>query len=137
MKNDQKENVLCLDVGERRIGVAWASLSLKIPFPLITLEVDNKIVNEIKDLADSQNTKMVVVGMPRNQRGEETAQSQTIRKFAKSLVEAGLEVEFQDESLTSVLAEEELNKSGKSFSKSDIDSLAATYILKDYLERLK
>jgi len=44
------------------------------------------------------------------------------------------EVEFQDESLTSVIAEDRLRVSGKPYAKSDIDALAAAIILQDYLE---
>jgi RNase H-fold protein (predicted Holliday junction resolvase) len=42
-------------------------------------------------------------------------------------------VVFQDEALTSRKAESELNKRGKPYAKGDVDALAATYILEDYL----
>jgi len=43
-----------------------------------------------------------------------------------------LPIDFQDESLTSVKAEAELEYS-KNLLKADVDSLAATYILTDWL----
>ena len=42
-------------------------------------------------------------------------------------------IELQDEALTSVLAEKELASRRSSYKKADIDALAATYILEDYL----
>lgn len=130
MKNS---SILALDVGERRIGVAWADGGLRIPFPLVTIEADKAPIIKIKELYDDQRAGLIVVGLPRNQQGEETAQSQFARDFAAQLEKEGLPIVFQDESLTSVLAEEELKKRGKPYGKADIDSLAATFILQDYL----
>lgn len=126
-------SILALDVGERRIGVAWADGVLRIPFPLVTLPADKAPVIKIKELYDDQRAGLIVVGLPRNQSGEETAQSKFARDFAAKLETEGLPIAFQDESLTSVLAEEELKKRGKAYDKEDIDSLAATLILQDYL----
>jgi len=126
-------SILALDVGERRIGVAWADGGLRIPFPLVTLPADKAPLIKIKELYDDQRAGLIVVGLPRNQKGEETAQSKYARDFAAQLEAEGLPVTFQDESLTSVLAEEELKKRGKPYQKEDIDSLAATLILQDYI----
>lgn len=72
--------------------------------------------------------------MPRNLSGEETAQSATIRQFAQELATyTDLPITLQDETLSSRQAEEELKSRGKPYSKADIDSLAATLILEDYL----
>jgi putative Holliday junction resolvase len=126
--------IIALDVGTQRVGVAWADSKLKIPFPLVTVPNDDKVIRTIVTLYHDQFGGKVVVGLPRNQQGEETAQSKYSRDFAKRLESEQLPVVFQDESLTSVLAEEELQKRGKPYGKGDIDSLAATLILRDYLE---
>jgi RNase H-fold protein (predicted Holliday junction resolvase) len=42
---------------------------------------------------------------------------------------------FQDESLTSVMAEKRLESRGGLYSKGDIDSEAAAIILQDYMEQ--
>lgn len=128
-------SILALDVGERRIGVAWANDVIKIAFPLITLTVDDDIIGKIEKLAGSQQATLIVIGLPRNQSGEETAQSRMAREFAEKLQNHGLDTVLQDESLTSVLAEEELKKRNKPYKKEDIDSLAATLILQDYLQK--
>jgi RNase H-fold protein (predicted Holliday junction resolvase) len=44
-----------------------------------------------------------------------------------------LPISWQDEAVTSVRAEEELRARGKPYVREDIDALAATYILEDYL----
>ena len=124
---------LALDVGEKRVGIAWADGGLRIPFPLTTLPMDEQLIPALKKLMDQQNAGTIVVGLPRNQSGAETAQSGYARDFATKLKTEGLKVVLQDESLTSVLAEDELKARGKPYQKEDIDSLAATLILQDYL----
>jgi putative Holliday junction resolvase len=125
---------LALDVGEKRIGVAWADGRLRIAMPVLTLDANNKVIECIVALYKERECARVVVGLPRNQSGEETPQTAYVRDFATHLKDRGLPVAFQDESLTSVIAEEELRARNKPYVKGDIDKLAATYILKDYLE---
>lgn len=124
-------NILSLDVGERRVGVAIASLIAKLPRPLITLDNTDDIWAQISTLAAEHDARTIVVGLPRNLSGDDTAQTQYVRSFAEKLID--YTVEFQDEALTSRKAEKELNSRGKPYAKGDIDALAATYILEDYL----
>lgn len=127
-------SVMALDVGEKRIGIAMADTDVKIAIPYGFIEVDSTEVAEINNLIISENIKVLVIGMPRNSNGEETRQSAYVRGFAKKLELSGPEIVFQDESLTSVLAEKRLISFGKPYSKGDIDAQAATMILQDYLE---
>lgn len=134
--------VIGLDVGTKRIGVARADSTTRIAVPVGTLTVDGKEYDALKKLADKLNTKCFVVGLPRNNNGEETAQSAYARDFAKKLEKEipGAKVKYQDESLTSVAAEERLmkkvNKTGKMYQKGEVDAEAATIILQDFLEGL-
>ena len=128
------KSVMALDVGEKRIGVAMADTDVKIAIPYGFIEVDGTEVAEIGNLIVSEGIKILVIGMPRNSSGEETRQSVFVRGFAKKLELSGPKVVFQDESLTSVLAEKRLISFGKPYSKGDIDAQAATIILQDYLE---
>lgn len=124
-------NVLCLDVGERRIGVAIASTTARLPRPLTTLDATKDAPQAIQELVRNEDATLVVVGLPRNLSGDETAQTAMVRTFAQQLDVPQLA--FQDEALTSRKAEAELNQRGKPYAKGDIDTLAATYILEDYL----
>lgn len=128
------EQVLGLDVGERRIGVAFADTETRISVPLTTLDVDGQELDGLKNLVHERRIDTIVVGLPRNQQGEETAQSKLARGFAESLKSFDIPIVFQDESLTSVLAEKHLGSTGKPFSKADVDMHAAAVILEDYLE---
>lgn len=130
--------VLGLDVGEKRIGVAKADSNTKIAIPIGFIKVDGREWEEISHLAKTNHTNLFVLGLPRNNQGEETRQSLYVRKFAKSLIEKipGARIRFQDESLTSVIAEDRLKKSKKRYQKGDIDAEAATIILQDFIENV-
>jgi len=130
------KTLIGLDVGEKRIGVAVADMAVKIAIPYETIEVDGGELKRLADIVVDQEPEVVVVGYPRNQSGEATAQTRFVEHFTnqiRPIVEPS-EVVFQDESLTSVIAEERLKTIGKNYQKGDIDSTAASIILQDYLE---
>lgn len=127
-------SVMALDVGEKRIGVAVASLAAAIASPRDTIDNDENAFSKLKQLAKDENVNEVIVGLPRDMKGNETAQTRISKEFARELKKhIDLKVHYQDESLTSVKAEEELMARGKPYAKADIDALAATYILEDWL----
>jgi len=128
------QSLVCLDVGTKRIGVAVADTAVRIAVPFTTVEVDGDEVEAIARIVDDQHASKIVIGYPRNQAGESTAQSAFVELFAEKLSVLEVDIEFQDESLTSVLAEDQLAAHKKPYTKGDIDAQAAAIILQDYLE---
>jgi putative holliday junction resolvase len=126
--------ILALDVGGARVGVAIADADLKFANPLTTLINTAAIWDQLAGLIQENQVETVVVGLPRGLQGQETLQTSICRDFAKTLSERlQIAVALQDEAATSVKAEAELRGRGKHYEKADIDALAATYILEDYL----
>ena len=128
--------ILGLDVGEKRIGVARIDTDTRIAVPVGYILVDGTEWQQIAKLSALHNTMFFVLGLPRSNEGNETAQTVYVRNFAKTLAEKvpGVKIRFQDESLTSVVAEERLKARGKPYEKGAIDAEAATIILEDYIE---
>ena len=137
--------VLGLDVGDRRIGVAMASVEAGIASPLITLDRTqvSDIYNHILHMITEQKAGEVIIGLPRGMQGQETAQTTSAREFAAKLQKvlndssSNCKVYMQDEAATSIMAEEDLKAAGKPYVKGDIDKQAATYILNDWLANRK
>jgi len=128
-------NLLGLDVGEKRIGVARVSMLARLPQPLDTLNNDDQFTNRLNQLIDSYQIDSLIVGLPRNLNGEETKQSTYVRDFCENKLKSlDLQIFFQDETLSSHEAELRLNSVKKHYKKSDIDSVAAVVILEDYLQ---
>ena len=128
--------IIGLDIGEKRIGVARADSDTRIAVPAGYLLVDGSEWQKIAKIASLNNTRFFVVGLPRSNEGQETAQSEYVRDWVKELRRhiPGARVRLQDESLTSVVAEERLRARKKPFEKGEIDAEAATVILQDFLE---
>lgn len=127
------DRLLCLDVGERRIGVAVGDTGVRIAIPLKTIEVDGDEIQAILQSYIEEKAKLIVVGYPRNQQGETTQQTAYVEQFIEPLREYA-KIVFQDESLTSVQAEKRLAARKVPYTKGDIDAEAAAIILQDYME---
>ncbi|HET9411966.1 MAG TPA: Holliday junction resolvase RuvX [Candidatus Saccharimonadales bacterium] len=131
---DNKRVYLGLDVGTRRIGVALGDSIGRIAHPVSTVQVDGSEAGQLKILLQDNDVTDIVVGRPRNQSGETTRQTQLVEEFADAVLsQFGLPIHWQDESVTSVVAEERLKSHKRPYSKGDIDAEAASIILQDFL----
>ncbi len=126
-------NLLGLDIGEKRIGVARVNLTAKIPEPLTTLINDASFAKNIANLVKEHEIDALVVGLPRNMNGEVTEQTDIVKKFVTENL-SEFKVIYQDETLSSVEADTRLGN--LRVPKAEIDSLAASIILEDYLETI-
>ena len=133
-----EKRILCLDVGEKRIGAAVSDLLGLTAQGLPTLENrgDAKNVAAVMELARQYDTDRVLCGLPRNMDGTEGFQARYVRDFAAKLREAGLQVRFQDERLTTAIARQVLVEADVSRRKrkQSIDRLAACQILATVLD---
>ena len=128
--------IIGLDVGEKRIGVARVDSDTRIAVPVGYILVDGTEWKEIVRVARLNSTNFFVLGLPRSNEGNETKQTEFVRKFARELLQQipDAKVRFQDESLTSVEAERRLKTRKKKYEKGDIDAEAASIILQDFVE---
>lgn len=134
--------VLALDVGTKRIGVAYADTAVRIAIPRGMVPVDGNELAAIAKQYRLEKADCIVSGRPRNNSGEETRQTRMVQDFIESLqnyfVENGQEkptVYYQDESYTSITAEELLKPTKADRAAGKVDEEAAAVILQDFLER--
>lgn len=119
--------LLGIDWGQKRVGLALANSQARLASPLMSVSNNEGLYGQLQRVCQEHAVGQIVVGLPRNLEGEETAQSAQVRAFAKALgARLQLPVALQDESLTSVAAKKA----------TDIDAGAASIILQDYLESL-
>lgn len=89
----------------------------------------------VQGLIAEQDASMLVIGLPRGMQSQETDQTRYVRDFVSQLKKVvRIPLYWQDEALTSQKAEAELAARKKPYSKGDVDALAATYILDDFLQ---
>jgi putative Holliday junction resolvase len=124
------KQLLGLDVGKKRIGIARASSLARLPEPLTTIKTAGAL-KALQQIIKEHDMQIVVVGLPRNLQGYDTAQTAWVQNWvdaAKKRIE--LPFYWQDEALTSIKAEG-LRLKAKD---QDIDALAAAIILQDFLD---
>ncbi len=127
--------ILALDVGARRIGVAEAHSVARIAHPLTTVQHTADIFDDLAALVTRYQAVALVIGLPRGMQGQETDQTRYVKEFAEGLKKhLPMLMYWQDEALTSQKAEDELMDRRKPYTKGDVDALAATYILDDFLQ---
>lgn len=127
-------SVLALDLGTKRIGLALATIEARLPGPLTTLDVSESLYQQLAKIIEANNVSQLVVGYPRGLNGQVTAQTKVVDSLINQLKQQfKLPITTQDEALTSHKAEQELTARVKPYKPGDIDALAATYILEDWL----
>jgi putative Holliday junction resolvase len=126
-----------LDHGSRRIGVAIGDTETRLAFARPALQRTNveADVRAIGQLATTEDTQAVVLGLPCNMDGSEGLQAAAARKFGQRLAAIGLTVTYQDERLTSWQAAELIGpRRGRERRSGELDSAAARLILQEYLD---
>ena len=138
MTNQPSERILCLDVGEKRIGVSVSDLLGLTAQGVETIfsKGDRKDIERILEICASYDTKKVVCGLPLSMNGQDSDQTVRVREFAGKLTGAGLEVRFQDERMTTMLAHRTMLEADLSRKKQKqvVDKIASTYILQTFLD---
>ena len=133
--------IMAIDYGDVRIGIALSDLTRTIAngYENYTRRNEHDDIQHLLDIAQNNNVQLVVFGLPFNMDGTDSNQTIKTREFAQLLEnETKLKVVFQDERLTSKIAERVLIDSDMSRNKRKnvLDKLSATIILQDYLNQI-
>jgi putative Holliday junction resolvase len=130
---------LGLDLGDARIGVALTDPGRRLALPLGTVKVGSppgEIV-AIADLVREHGVTTIVVGLPVTMSGTRGTRALKAEAFADALRDAiGVQVELQDERLTSVEADRALGSADvpARARRSVVDRTAATIILQAWID---
>ena len=129
-----------MDVGDVRIGVAISD-----PLGISTNGIETHFskgaeedATYFSEMAKSRGCEKILLGLPLNMDGTEGDRAEKVRAFGALLGEkSGLTVEYEDERLTTVEAEELLIEAGltRQERKKVIDKVAAEIILRSYLNK--
>ena len=131
--------IMALDVGDARIGIAYADaleLSVNPLESYVRKNTENDYIHIAKLIKDYR-IERVVVGLPLNMDGTEGDRVEKTKVFADTLRNyTDVQMVWQDERLTTVTAERLLIEQGmrREKRKTVIDKVAAMVILSSYLE---
>ena len=136
---EDSKRALCLDVGEKRIGLAISDPQgrLATPYSAITRRDQQRDIAAILKIAREEEIALLIVGMPWLLDGSMGRQAELTLAFCRALeASSPVLVEMWDERYSSVEAEHRLIEAGVSPSRNRarVDATAAAVILQAYLD---
>lgn len=123
-------NLLALDIGLRKTGVAFGETKSGILMALDTLrhESNDELTEKVSKIVRNKKIDQLIVGLPLLPSGEEGTQSTLVREAAKTIeATTGLHAEFLDERYTT--------KAAFTAKGSDPDAIAACALLTVKMDR--
>lgn len=133
--------ILAIDYGDRRIGVAVSDPLGMFAVGLDTIDTprEKERLALLAEYCKQYEVSKIIAGLPKHMNGTEGESAEKVRHFVSLFEPAGIAcpVEFLDERLTSVIAQQTLRAQGVKASKNRglIDQASAMRILQDYLDR--
>jgi len=137
-----EQRLLGIDPGEKTLGLALSDPSRTVATPLRTLARTTlrATVEELTELARTENLGGIVVGLPVNMDGSEGPSAQSARALAANLErELRLPTALWDERLSTTAVTRTLLEADASRKRRTevVDKMAAAYILQGALDRIR
>jgi putative Holliday junction resolvase len=127
-------NILALDFGTKRIGMAWVDtvIGVVLPFGIVeNNEEEMKSKEQLIELFKHEHIQKVIIGLPLGLDGKENENTIRIREFVKVLQsEIAIPFEFFDERFSSYAADRMEGGASR-------DEKSAIVILESYLTKNK
>lgn len=133
--------IISIDYGKKRTGIAATDPLKLIANPVGTVETKS-LITFLKDYLAANSVELIVVGKPSQLNGLPSESMRYITPFVESLKQTfpSVPVVFYDERFTSTIAHQAMIMGGMKKSdrqkKSNVDCIAATIILNDYLQSI-
>lgn len=133
--------ILSIDYGRKRCGIA-ATDPLQIVVSAIDTVRTVDLMTWLKGYLKDEEVEKLVIGKPSHADGSDTYLVHDIKAFAGRFSKAypDIDIDYQDESYSSVMAKEIILQSGvkkkKRRDKSLIDKMSAVLILQKYLNHI-
>jgi len=123
------EKIIGIDVGLKRIGMAFSNGSVVVPLPAVIRKNRNQAAKEVMEKIQEYKADVLVAGLPMT--NEEM--QRRIKHFV-NLLDFNGKIIFVDESYTSAEVEEEIKGIIKHKKDGRIDSLVAKKLIENYLK---
>jgi putative Holliday junction resolvase len=133
--NSQNEpnvsQILAIDFGKAKIGLALADTETKIAFVYKTIPNNNDVLSVLAEIVKEKKIKKIIIGLPDYVTGEKPAWV-----FGEKIKEQlNIEVAYQNEMFTTKMAQENIKARGEKNIAREDDAEAAKIILQDWLDR--
>lgn len=123
-------NLLGIDFGRKKIGLAFSEGNIPKPMKVIRVKIPENALEEIKKIVNEEKIDKIIVGFSEGVIGNES------KKFAEFLrLSLNTKVELEDETLSSQNAQHQLldTKKQRKKRKELEDAVSAALILESYI----
>lgn len=129
-------NLVALDYGRRRVGVAGCRSDVPIAFGLTTLTIKDPddLISQLEPILRERSAKEIIVGFPLTLADKPGTLIPEILALTSRLQGRGWQVHLVDEALSSRRADEILQERGRRARKGDRDRASAALILQEFLD---
>ncbi|MEP6513757.1 MAG: Holliday junction resolvase RuvX [Parafilimonas sp.] len=134
--------ILCIDYGAKRCGIAVTD-PLKIIAGALTTVETKSIISFLKKYFSQEEVELILIGEPKNLDDTDTHATPLVHQFIIRIKKefASIPLQTIDERYTSKMAVQTMLNMGMKKKdrrkKENIDQLAATIMLQEYLERFQ
>jgi putative Holliday junction resolvase len=131
--------ILAIDYGKKRTGIAVTDPMQIIASALTTLET-KQVLSFLKTYSQQELVERIIIGFPVNWDGSDTDATPLVRAFIGQIKKhvPGIPVDPVDERYTSSMAKHAMIEMGMKKKdrqqKGNVDQIAATIMLQEYLE---
>ena len=132
--------IMSIDYGDVRTGIAFCDVNETLAYPYTVIKENYlpKLVVKIAEVIEKEKPEKIVIGLPRNMDGSYGYRCDECKNLGDELSKVvNLPIDFQDERLTTVIADQVLidnNVHGKK-KKQTIDAVSAVEILQSYIDK--
>lgn len=130
--------IIAFDFGSKKIGVAFGQSITGGATPLSALKVRQQQIDwiAIKQLIDEWTPNTLLVGLPLNMDGTDSAMSQRCQRFSRQLEgRFHLPTHLIDERLSTRAARERIGKPALTGRDARVDSVAACIMIEDFFNQ--
>ncbi len=131
-----EKKILGIDYGASKVGLAMGDSETRMAFPYATLPNDKKFLQKLAEIIEREKISKVIIGIPKyNNREMSIYPGEEIGELLKDKMK--VEVEYQDETFTTLEAERNLKERGIKKIKRYDDQEAAKLVLQGWFDRRK
>ena len=136
MPNNAKiSQILGIDFGTAKVGIAIADTEIRIAFVYATLKNDGNFLTDLTVIIEQERIETIVIGVPNYLHHEKSATAG--EKLGEMIGKAfpRVRIEYQNEMFTTKSAHANLHEAGKKNVSKNDDAESARIILQEWLEK--
>jgi putative Holliday junction resolvase len=128
--------ILAIDYGQSKVGLAMGEIAVKIAFAYKTLPNDKNFWDALMQIIAKEEIKKVIIGLPGHNNFKDSTNTREIKKLGEKIKSTlNLPVEYQEEMFTTQMAQSNLKETGMKHLAQADDEEAARIILESWMEK--